>query len=87
MARFSNRTLRITRQRESATFQHYIMPASSLISLAGVLGVLLVIFDYRINERWEPTAFAAAASAALLPVALLLYRWIRGHFNSQLEHP
>ena len=49
--------------------------------------MLLVIFEHRLNNRWEAEAFAIAATAAALPLALLLFRWIRGHFNRQLENP
>jgi len=87
MARFSNRTLRLQRQRESAAFATVVMPVSTLLGIIGVLAMLLVIFDYRLNHRWEAEAFAVAATAASIPLILLLFRWLRGHFNRQLENP
>lgn len=87
MARFSQRNTRLARQRESAVFRSVLMPLSTLIGMIGLLAVALILFDHLINKRWEAEAFAAATTAALLPVALLLYRWMRGHFNSQLENP
>ena len=87
MARFSHRNTRLVRQRESAVFRTVLMPLSTLIGFIGVLAMLVVYLDYALNYRWEATAFAAAVTASSLPVALLLYRWMRGHFNRQLERP
>ena len=87
MARFSHRSTRLARQRESAVFRSVLMPVSTLIGLIGLVGVALILFDHLINNRWEAEAFAVAVTAALLPIALLLYRWMRGHFNRQLENP
>jgi len=87
MARFSHRSTRLARQRESAVFRTVLMPVSTLIGLIGLVGVALILFDHLINNRWEAEAFAVAVTAALLPVALLVYRLLRGHFNRQLENP
>ena len=87
MARFSNRNLRLQRQRESAAFATVLMPLSTLLGLIGLLALALILFDHLINKRWEAEAFALAATTALLPAALLLFRWLRGHFNRQLENP
>ena len=85
MARFSHRSTRLARQRESAAFRTVLMPVSTLIGVIGLLGVALILFDNLVNQRWE--AEAVAVTAALLPIMLLLYRWLRGHFNRQLENP
>ena len=87
MARFSQRNLRLARQRESDAFRFFIMPLSTLIGFVGLLGIVLVALDYHLNQRWETAAFAASASAAALPLVLFLFRWMRGHFNRQLENP
>ena len=87
MAGFSHRSTRLARQHESTAFVNVIMPVSTLVGLIGILAMLLVIFNHRLNNRWEAEAFAIAATAAALPLALLLFRWIRGHFNRQLENP
>jgi len=87
MARFSRRNTRLSRQRESSAFRHVLMPVSTLIGFVGVLAMLVVYLDYALNRRWEAGAFTAAVTAAALPVALFLYRWMRGHFNRQLERP
>ena len=87
MARFSHRNTRLVRQRESAVFRTVLMPLSTLIGFMGVLAMLVVYLDYALNSRWEATAFSAAVTAASMPVVIFLYRWMRGHFNRQLENP
>ncbi|MGA0112613.1 MAG: hypothetical protein ACO3PN_11010 [Chthoniobacterales bacterium] len=87
MARFSNRNIRLSRQRENSVCRCYLMPVSGMIGLVGVLAMLAVLLDYQLNHRWEATAFTLGAIAASLPVLLFLYRWCRGHFNRQLERP
>ena len=87
MARFSNRNIRLSRQRESYLCRQYFMPVSGLVGLVGVLAMLVVFLDYQLNHRWEATAFALGATATAVPVSIFLYRWMRGHFNRQLERP
>ena len=87
MARFSNRNIRLSRQRESYLCRQYLMPVSGFVGLVGVLAILVVFLDYQLNQRWEATAFALGATAAAVPVVIFLYRWMRGHFNRQLERP
>jgi ABC-type maltose transport system permease subunit len=87
MARFSHRPTRLARQRECETFRQILMPLSTLLGFIGLLGMVLVGLDHHLNQRWEATAFSASAIAAALPVFLFLYRWMRGHFNRQLQHP
>ena len=87
MARFSDRNIRLSRQRENYVCRRYMMPVSWMVGLIGILAMLVVFLDYQLNHRWEATAFAFGATAAALPVIIFLYRWMRGHFNRQLERP
>lgn len=87
MSRFTHRTKRLARQRESMIFRSVLMPVGTLVGFIGLLGAGLVLFDHLLNQRWEAEAFAACVSAALVPFALLLLRWIRGHFNRELGDP
>ena len=87
MTRFSHRMTRLARQRESEAFRQFVMPCSTLIGFIGLIGMVLVSLDHHLNQRWEATAFAASASAAALPFIIFLFRFVRGHFNRQLENP
>ena len=85
MARFTHRSKRLSRQRESAVFRSVLMPLGMLVGFIGLLILGLILFDHLVNQGWEAEAFVVAASASLLPVILFLFRWMRGHFNRQLE--
>ena len=87
MARFSQRNIRLARQRECETFRSVLMPISTLIGFIGLLGMVIVGLDHHLNQRWEHVGFAASATAAAIPFVLFLFRWMRGHFNRQLERP
>ena len=78
---------RLARQRESEAFRQLVMPCSTLIGFIGLIGMVLVSLDYHLNQRWEATAFAASAGATALPIIIFLFRFVRGHFNRQLENP
>lgn len=87
MSRFPDRNVRLVRQRESAAFRDVIMPVCILIGFLGVLGMVLLVVDNHLNDRWEADAFAVAASAASVPALALLIRWLRGHFHKDLKNP
>jgi len=63
------------------------MPLSTLIGFIGLLGMVLVGLDHHLNHRWEAATFAAATGATALPIIIFLFRFLRGHFNRQLENP
>ena len=87
MSRFSDRNLRLTRQRESAVFGNIIMPASMMVGFIGAMVVLIVLMDNYFNQRWEVGIFTVGAVAVAVPVIAFLFRWMRGHFNSGLKKP
>jgi len=87
MARFSNRPLRLARQRERDRFRRIILPVSGIIGFVGLLTLGIALVEYHVHGRWEAQAFILGVSAAVLPLALLLISWMRGHFNRQLENP
>ena len=87
MPRFPDRNTRLTRQRESSVFAGIVMPIAALIGLIGFLALLLLLADHHFNDRWEEEAITASAIAAALPFALLLFRWMRGHFHRELRDP
>jgi hypothetical protein len=84
MGRFSERTKRLNRAREANAF-HSFMPIAWIIGLAGFIGVGALGVDYSIHGRWEEGVFIACAVAAAVPLLVLLIRFLRGHFSTQLR--
>jgi hypothetical protein len=86
MGRFSQRSKRLDRQRESQTC-HTIMPVAWIIGLAGLMGMGALMLDHRLHNRWEHEIFLVCAGATAVPFLLLLFRFVRGHFNAKLQDP
>jgi len=63
------------------------MPLGILVGLTGLLAVGLILADRLLHNRWEAEAFTAAVTVSLVPAAIFLLRWMRGHFNRQLGDP
>jgi hypothetical protein len=87
MARFSDRTKRLTRRQESDAFRHYIMPVSWIFGLAGLLGLgaLWIAAGLDLRNAADSSAFAVFAALLAAPVLALLLRVVRGHFYSDVR--
>jgi hypothetical protein len=86
MGRFSTRSKRLDRQRESHTC-HTIMPVAWIIGLAGLIGMGALGLDHQIHGRWEHGMFLLCAAVTAVPILFLLFRFARGHFNTKLRDP
>ncbi len=63
------------------------MPFAILVGFIGLLALGLILTDHLLHNRWEAEFFAAAVTLSLVPAAVFLLRWMRGHFNRQLGDP
>lgn len=63
------------------------MPIAILVGFIGLLAVVLILADHLLHNRWEAEVFTAAVAVSLVPAAVFLLRWMRGHFNRQLGDP
>jgi hypothetical protein len=63
------------------------MPIAFLAGFIGLLAVALILTDHLLHNRWEAQVFAAAVTVSLVPAAVFLLRWMRGHFNRHLGDP
>lgn len=84
MARFSERTKRLNRVREANAFASF-MPIAWIVGLAGLIGLAAIGVDYAAHGRWEEGLFITCAVATAVPVLVLLIRFLRGHFSTQLR--
>lgn len=84
MGRFSHRTKRLERRRESQILGT-LMPLVWLIGIIGVIGMAAIGVDYKIHGRWEEGVFLGSAMVGAIPFVVLAYRFVRGHFSSELN--
>lgn len=87
MARFSHRPKRISRRSESEKFERMVMPAAMMclpFGLAVLIGAGLAHLIYG-SLAVEMLVLGGAIFA--IPGVLVVYRFVRGHFNRQLDEP
>lgn len=84
MGRFSHRTTRLERRRESQILGT-LMPLAWLVGIVGAIGMAAIGVDYAIHGRWEEHVFIGSAIVATVPFIVLAYRLVRGHFSSELH--
>lgn len=87
MARFSHRPKRIARRNECEKFERLVMPAAFMcfpIGVALLIGAGLTRVIYG-NVLLEMLVIGVLVFA--VPGILQVYRFLRGHFSSQLKEP
>ncbi|MEX1045461.1 MAG: hypothetical protein WEC73_04975 [Chthoniobacterales bacterium] len=84
---FSNRETRIKRREERNLFRRKLLPLAWVISTLGVAGLLILGAYYLLYDEWLYQYAGLAITLAILPVALTLVGWLRGHRNDRLEEP
>ncbi|MBJ7326487.1 MAG: hypothetical protein JHC52_03980 [Chthoniobacterales bacterium] len=85
MARFADRTKRITRRMESEAFARYVMPPCWLLGFVGLAGVIGFVLEFVVHGRWEDGMFKSCAGITALPFVALLVRFLRGHFAARIK--
>lgn len=85
--RFSYRPKRIHRRQERDTFRHHIMPITYLLAVVGAVGVGGILLHYSVASQWLGTEFGLFFFLAILPLVFLVIRFVRGHFNDDLDEP
>jgi hypothetical protein len=85
--RFSHRPKRIARRAERDRFAYMIVPVIWLLGLLGVAGIFIVGLHYLVSGESNQSWSGLAAVPLLSALALILYRFIRGHFHHALDEP
>ena len=76
---FDDRTTRLARRQESEVFANYVMPASWVVGIVGLLGLIALSFSSGSSLVPVCAAFLAA------PFVMLLVRLSRGHFHKDIR--
>lgn len=87
MARFSHRPKRIARRNESEKFERLVMPAAFMCFPIGVALLIGAGLAYAIHGSLVVEMLVIGALVFAVPGILQIYRFLRGHFSSQLEEP
>lgn len=82
---WNNRGDRLARMRERDEFSKYFMPRAYAVGLVGLGFIGFDLID--LVEGQGPNRVYLGVGICLLavPLILLLFRWIRGHFSRRLR--
>jgi len=84
---FANRAQRIRRRMERDTFREIIMPAAYVFGGLGAIGLLVSVTLGAETGTLITEAVGVCLGLLAMPVALLLFRVVRGHYSKALEEP
>jgi hypothetical protein len=86
-ARFKDRPKRIARRTEREKFERSVMPAAFICLPVAVAVFIAAALSYLIYGEFPREVFVLGLAVLAIPVALFLYRFVRGHFSRELEEP
>lgn len=87
MARFSHRPKRIARRTEREMFGRSVMPAAYMIMPAGVALLLAAALGYLVYGSSHLQLMVLGLAVFALPLLLIFYRFMRGHYSEELDEP
>jgi len=87
VARFSHRPKRIARRSESEKFERLVMPAAFMCFPVGVALLIAAGLAHLIYGNVVVKMLLLGALVFAVPGILQVYRFVRGHFSSQLKEP
>jgi hypothetical protein len=86
-ARFKDRPKRIARRTEREKFERSVMPAAFICLPVAVAVFIAAALSYLVYGEFAREVFVLGLTVLAIPVALFLYRFVRGHFSRELEEP
>lgn len=84
---FDNRETRIKRREERNTFRRKLLPIAWMLSIGGYAGLVILGGYFLLYGEWLYQYAGLSIALAILPVALTLVGWLRGHHSERLEEP
>ena len=82
---FSSRLARINRLKEKNHFDHVVMPLAYTGSVAGLLVLFWQGLELLENNPTKEAFWIPALFFFLLPIPLIVYRWLRKHYSRRLH--
>ena len=84
---FTNRETRIKRREERNLFRRKLLPITWAISTVGYASLLVLGAYYLLYSEWLYQVAGLFIALAILPLALTLVSFSRGHHSRRLEEP
>lgn len=85
--RFRDRPKRIARRTEREKFDRSVMPAAYICLPLAVAVFVAAALSYLIYGEFPREILVLGLAVMAIPVVLLLYRFVRGHFSRSLDEP
>jgi len=87
VARFSHRPKRIARRHESEKFERLVMPAAFMCFPVGVALLIAAGLAHLIYGNVVMEMLVLGVLVFAIPGILQVFRFLRGHFSTQLKEP
>jgi hypothetical protein len=87
MGRFSHRPKRLSRRAEREKFTTLVMPAAYICLPLAVAILLAALLSYLVYGDFPRSVFLLGAGVLAVPVLLMCFRFVRGHFSDALDEP
>jgi drug/metabolite transporter (DMT)-like permease len=85
--RFRDRPKRIARRTEREKFERSVMPAAYICLPVAVAVFIAAALSYLIYGEFPREILVLGVAIVAIPVVLIVYRFLRGHFSKSLHEP
>lgn len=85
--RFKNRPKRISRRTERDKFDRMVMPAAYISLPVAVATLMAAALGYLVYGTFWREIFALGVTMLAIPVVLMMFRVVRGHYSDALDEP
>jgi drug/metabolite transporter (DMT)-like permease len=85
--RFRDRPKRIARRTEREKFERSVMPAAYICLPVAVAVFIAAALSYLIYGEFPRDILVLGVAIVAIPVVLIVYRFLRGHFSKSLHEP
>ena len=72
---------------ERDSFRQVVMPAAYVTGIFGLLGLAGSLVYSASTDHAVPEAMGLSLALVLMPLSLMFYRVVRGHFSAALNEP
>lgn len=86
-SRFRHRPKRISRRHERDRTAAWLVPLSYLAAAVGTGLAVWGAVHYSVAGEVPVLLVALSATLLIFPGGVLLFRWVRGHYDNRLDEP